>query len=208
MCVQNFFSFIKNNQALSVQSGVPQRGHSETLPAMHRTFIASNLRDLFIPYTIQRPEPGFRVTASSAFKALWDLNRHQGQPFGPSAQCLPTIAQVHWVTTNSLGTTENGFLQLIGCQAQSILCPQELVSMTNLSGRVRAFPHSLLPRENNCLCRCGQIKYILVKRQCKALGHWQCSELLICGILFICLVLFLQICVFRAATLLLLPSYI
>lgn len=83
----------------------------------------------------------------------------------------------------ALAPPENGFLELIGCQAQSIRCPQEHVSMTNLRGRVRAFPHSLPLRERTTvMCRCGQIRYILVKRQYKASGHWQCSELLIWGV--------------------------
>ncbi len=34
----------------------------------------------------------------------------------------------------ALAPPENGFLELIGCQAQSIRCPQEHVSMTNLRG--------------------------------------------------------------------------
>ena len=85
----------------------------------------------------------------------------------------------------ALAPPENGFLELIGCQAQSIRCPQEHVSMTNLRGRVRAFPHSLPLRERTtAMCRCGQIKCILVKRQYKASGHWQCSELLIWGVFY------------------------
>lgn len=52
--------------------------------------------------------------------------------------------------------------------------------MTNLRGKVRAFPHSLAPREREqqpCV-DVGRLN-ILVKRLYQAPGHSQCSELLI-----------------------------
>lgn len=74
---------------------------------------------------------------------------HQRGAFPPSLKCTESQPA-------ALAPPEDGFLQLIGCQAQSARCPPEHVSMTNLSGRVRAFPHSLPLRQNNSCVDVGR----------------------------------------------------
>lgn len=84
---------------------------------------------------------------------------HQPSAFPPSLKHAGSQA----VAQPALAPQENAFLELIGCQAQSIRCPQEHVSMTNLRARVRAFPHSLPLAENNSWVDVGRLNIYLLK---------------------------------------------
>ena len=132
-------------------------GTSVILPAVRGTALASNLCSSF-PHSDTSP-----ASALSAECLRWTaclgLSGRQGQPFGPSAYAFSPVLKRIGSQRAASAPPVNSFLKLIGCQAQSIHCPQEHVSMTNLRGRVRAFPHSLpLRGRTTVMCRCGQIK--------------------------------------------------
>lgn len=105
---------------------------------------------------------------------------HQFRAFPPSLKRIGSQPA-------ALAPQENGFLELIGCQAQSIRCPQEHVSMTNLRGRVRAFPHSLPLRENNSCVDVGRLNIHLLKGYTKpqvidnARSYWFVGFYIICS---------------------------
>lgn len=107
------------------------------------------------------------------------LTERQGQPCAPSAAGLPTIAQAppghhgrKCVSSDWLAVRLNPLAAL-----------RSHVSMTNLRGRVRAFPHSLPPRERNTWMDVGRLNIYLLRPR-RAAGHWQRSQLLICRILY------------------------
>lgn len=107
------------------------------------------------------------------------LTERRGQPCAPSTAALPTIAQAppghhgrKWVSSDWLAVRLNPLAAL-----------RSHVSMTNLRGRVRAFPHSLPPRERNTWMDVGRLNIYLLRPR-RAAGHWQRSQLLICRILY------------------------
>lgn len=132
-------------------------GTSVILPAVQGTALASNLCSSS-PYSDTSPASALSPECLR-WTACPGLNGRQGQPFGPSARAFPPALKRIGSQRAALARPENGFLELIGCQAQSIRCPQEHASMTNLRGRVRAFPHPLpLRKRTTVMCRCAQIK--------------------------------------------------